>query len=233
MRKKSFFIVTFLVVIVLISSSCTNKVTSSNGNLNINYIPLDITYTQNRGTIEISEYKVKNIGTDNDTTSTVEIGFFMSSDEMIEITDLILGSDLISGLDAGEEYTGSLNLTIPQDTGSGLFYLGMYIDVNDNVNETDETDNDFTGGEIEMVFNPTIHDFGFIVQAPFFRDTYSINVYNYSQTTPIDDVQLLIDGNPVAMSGQDYIWFGEYDLTPGTTYNFDLTINSTLYNFDS
>jgi len=229
-----------LIILLLLSLAdfgCTNKVTTSNGTLNVNYEPLNLIYNQtnqqNRGTLEVSEFSLKNTGTSNDTTSIVEIGFFLSPDISMDLTDIYLGSFYIDGLDAGEEYSNSIDLSIPQDIEGGVFYFGMIVDADDSVEETNENDNELTEGEIEIILNPVGYDFALFMQTPFGRDNYMISVQNFDQTTAIDNLVLEIDGNPVSMeSFSDFYWTGEYDLTPGVTYDFNLTINSVNYDFD-
>ena len=104
----------------------------------------------------------------------------------------------------------------------------MFVDVNNVVEETNENDNELIGGEIEIIMDPSVYDFAFIVVAPFFRDVYQILVTNWDYENPLTNVQLNVNGNPVIITDG----WGEYDFTAGLTYNFDLAINRVVYDFD-
>jgi len=83
-------------------------------------------------------------------------------------------------------------------------------------------------GNGDGILNPQDYDFGLIVYDLGFRNTYEIEVTNWDWENPITDVQLNINGNPVTIQSG----LGEYDFTPGQTYNFDLTIGRAVYDFD-
>ncbi|MBC8384362.1 MAG: hypothetical protein H8E57_02450 [Candidatus Cloacimonetes bacterium] len=88
------------------------------------------------------------------------------------------------------------------------------------------------GNNSGTLLDPTTSEYALWVNRLVGRDGYSISVFNYGTAVYPTDVQLSIDGNAVMMTDETYVWIGPYDLTPGTTYGFDVTIDGTSYDFN-
>ena len=70
-----------------------------------------------------------------------KVGFYLSVDEIITTTDILLGQRVITTLLAGESDPAITNLTITVGMPLGACFLGAIADIDDEVVETDETDN--------------------------------------------------------------------------------------------
>ena len=70
-----------------------------------------------------------------------KVRFYLSANEIITTTDTLLDQRIITGLVAGASDFAITNLTITAGIPLGGYYLGAIADANDEVVETDETDN--------------------------------------------------------------------------------------------
>ncbi|MCH2050145.1 MAG: pre-peptidase C-terminal domain-containing protein, partial [Trichodesmium sp. ALOHA_ZT_67] len=90
-------------------------------------------------------YQVNNIG--NTKADAFEVGFYLSKDEGIDKGDFLLGTAKVKSL-SGDQNTKKLakQLTLPESgdnfwQGSGDYYLGMMVDVQDAIVENNELNN--------------------------------------------------------------------------------------------
>jgi subtilase family serine protease len=102
-----------------------------------------------------ANFQIKNAGT-TDTNAAFTVAFYISTDSQIDASDKLLGTYDItdfSSLTANGGHTGTLtkNLTLPPIgdpfwTGlTGNYYIGMLIDSNNTIIETNETNNSSVG----------------------------------------------------------------------------------------
>ena len=77
-------------------------------------------------------------------TGTISNGFYLSTDTIIRNSDIFLAgnSNTNDVLEAGEEFNwGAPDLTIPAGTAPGDYYIGILVDDDSLVHESDETNN--------------------------------------------------------------------------------------------
>ena len=95
-------------------------------------------------------YELEN-GGDSDSGS-FQVDFYISTDEDIGTEDKYLGTESISNLSTGGS-TGSMtkNLRLPSgfSEGDGTYYVGMIVDSQDAVSESDESNNSNQGASID------------------------------------------------------------------------------------
>jgi subtilase family serine protease len=87
--------------------------------------------------IDVSD-TVQNIGGDADATVT---HIYLSSDNMIDASDTLLGSRDVPALAAGANSTGSTTVAIPESLSAGTWYIIAKADGDDAVLEISETNN--------------------------------------------------------------------------------------------
>lgn len=92
------------------------------------------------GTVTLSSWKVKNQGTA--VAGSFQNGFYLSTTSNITAADIYLGHNSNSSLAPGEEYTWvARTLTIPAGTAPGTYYIGILVDRNNTVAESNENNN--------------------------------------------------------------------------------------------
>lgn len=106
-------------------------------------------------------------GGDIDVTSTLSnqgdasaassrLGYYLSTDDTITLADQAIGTwgcD-IPGLAVGEAYDNcTVAITLPSDIASGTYYLGAYADRNEEVTESDETNNGLAAANTITISN--------------------------------------------------------------------------------
>ena len=69
------------------------------------------------------------------------IDLFLSSNPTIDTTDTHLGAATITSIGASSTISDTLDVTIPSNIGSGCWYYGIIVDMNDVVVELNENDN--------------------------------------------------------------------------------------------
>lgn len=108
-----------------------NLYCQSNGSLNVN-----------TNAISIANYQVGNNGTGSAVAST--LGYYLSSNTTISTSDYLAGTDYVTALGSSGVSTESITITpsnintMPPD---GSYYVGMYIDYQNVVAESNESDN--------------------------------------------------------------------------------------------
>ena len=98
-----------------------------------------VTVSGNR--ITINQVKVKNVSKSTPSEFTF-IGYYLSADTKITEGDIYLGYDYIPSLSAGGESTENATFDLSQfNLGNGNYYLGIKVDINDSILETNEANN--------------------------------------------------------------------------------------------
>jgi CARDB protein/matrixin len=91
-----------------------------------------------RGSSATIELTVHNLGTG---TQSFNIGFYLSTNDIISTADRLLGTNTGAWLTAGASITGSRTLTIPSDVTPGRYWLGTIVDHDEQVGEAHEGNN--------------------------------------------------------------------------------------------
>lgn len=97
------------------------------------------------------EYQLQNTGPGKAAASTAK--FYLSTNSTISTADYLLGSATVNSLAAGASTAiATKSLTLPSATntywdtiGDGTYYIGMIVDANNSVSETNEANNSNTG----------------------------------------------------------------------------------------
>ena len=107
----------------------------------------------NPGDVVSIEWVVENHGT---TGVTYNVRFYLSTNDSITIHDTVLGSNNGATISDGRSATFTKNLTIPSDTHSGTYWIGVIVDYDDNVSETNESNNALAQPRSIVVSCPTL-----------------------------------------------------------------------------
>jgi hypothetical protein len=92
----------------------------------------------NTGQTISMEWTQENHGTQ---TATFDIGFYLSTNSTISTGDTLLATNSGAWLTREWVLTGSRNVTIPSNTREGTYWLGVYLDYNAKVTESNEGNN--------------------------------------------------------------------------------------------
>lgn len=79
------------------------------------------------------------------------LAIYLSTDTVIEATDILLGTRYIDRLDPGAVSTDNTLVTVPANLAAGTYYLGAVVDSSNSVKESNESNNAFTGNAFEIV----------------------------------------------------------------------------------
>ena len=71
----------------------------------------------------------------------VPVDIFLSADQTVTNQDVYIGSKTIASLASGATWSDTLALTVPSNLGSGCWYWGVLVDINNAIQELDETNN--------------------------------------------------------------------------------------------
>ncbi len=114
---------------------------------------------------------VENLGTVN--AGSFIIGIHLSPDPTITSTDLMIGVRAIPELGAGEQSMAVGPITIPLSTPAGSWYIGTVVDVQGDIEETDEFDNTAVATQLLEITTPPLPDLG-VDQISFSGDTVDV-----------------------------------------------------------
>jgi hypothetical protein len=93
------------------------------------------------GTVTLSAWTVKNQGTVS-TGGSFFTGYYLSTDAAITVGDTYLSQSSTSTMAAGASFPwGGPTLTIPANTPAGTYYIGILVDKDNAIAESDETNN--------------------------------------------------------------------------------------------
>jgi len=101
-------------------------------------------------------FGIQNVGTSN--SGAFNVGFYLSKDASITSSDYFLSSSSISSLGAGATTNLFQNLTLANAdnsfwNGQGTYYVGMIIDYQNSITETDESNNTRYDSSLISSFN--------------------------------------------------------------------------------
>ena len=72
----------------------------------------------------------------NSTSSSIRLGFYLSSDAVINFNDLLIGTcNFPSGISTAQSGSCTAALNVPAGIGAGTYFLGAIVD--DSMNEAD------------------------------------------------------------------------------------------------
>jgi subtilase family serine protease len=117
--------------ITVTGSAANLKVQSGSTNLAVNGTTIDINFI------------VGNDGTDTSANSVV--GYYLSTDASITTSDYLIGTDNVGALAVGNTSTESITIDISSfgNIPTGNYYIGLLIDHQNTVSETNENDNQY------------------------------------------------------------------------------------------
>ncbi len=108
------------------------------------------------GTVSLSPWTVKNEGTAE--TGPFSNGFYLSIDPVITSADIYLDGNNNTNLVPGAQFTwGSPTLTIPPGTPPGIYYIGILVDRNNNVPESNKNNN-YVAAMITVSASSSVYD---------------------------------------------------------------------------
>jgi subtilase family serine protease len=84
---------------------------------------------------------VQNVGTGMPVGQTPKVAFYLSTDNVLDGADVLLGSLSIPSLAAAATFTGSLTVAIPAGTAAGTYSVLARADAGGSVTEARETNN--------------------------------------------------------------------------------------------
>lgn len=105
------------------------------------------------GTVQVS-VSVANQGVV--TANDVPVDIFLSADQTITNSDVYVGSKTIASLGAGATWSDTLSLTVPSNLGSGCWYWGVLVDINNAILELDESNNALANSQQFCVQQPNL-----------------------------------------------------------------------------
>lgn len=132
------------------------------------------------------DYTLRNDGTGS--SDSVGVSFYLSSDSTITTADTLLGSTTATSFGAGTTQSGTFSFTVPS-VESGNYSVGMIIDPDSAITESDETDNTASTSALISSLQPNLIGAGFnatpepITTGETMSISYSIN--NSGNTTSL------------------------------------------------
>jgi CARDB len=103
------------------------------------------------GSVTLSGWTVKNQG--NAASGDIYNGFYLSQDSIITASDTYLDGNQNTSLGPGEAFNwGGPTLTIPQSTGPGIYFIGILVDSNNSIAESNESNN-YVSVQINVEYN--------------------------------------------------------------------------------
>ena len=192
------------------------------------------------GTIGLSPWTVKNEGATD--TGPFANGFYLSTDSIITSADTYLDGNNNENLTAGAQYNwGGPTLTIPSTTTPGNYYIGIFVDRNNIVNESNENNN-YVSTPITVTTSLSLHDLLITTGSPILSSStvmpgetiglspWTLKYEGTSETGPFANGYYL-STDPVIWSTDTYLGGNSNgNLTAGAEYNWDspvLAIPST------
>jgi hypothetical protein len=113
------------------------------------------------GILHLTVFDVQNIGSQN--CGSFSLGAYLSLDNQITSTDIKLKSQTINGIEANGNRVVDLGvLIIPDNTPIGTYYIGIYADDGNNVNEENENNNTLLSSSNLNINSPLNADIKFV-----------------------------------------------------------------------
>ena len=121
------------------------------------------------GTVGLSPWTIKNEGAAE--TGLFSNGFYLSADPIITSDDTYLFEDNNENLTAGGQFNwGGPTLTIPPDTTPGSYYIGILVDWNNVIAESNENNN-YVSSPITVTTPLPLHDLLITTGSPILTST--------------------------------------------------------------
>lgn len=114
--------------------ACSSMRRTGSGTSNVTTSPS----SASRGSSVTIQYTFSNLGT---STVTFNIGFYLSTNSYISTGDTLLGTNTGAWASAGAYGTYTRTLTIPTSISPGTYWLGVIVDYNGAVSESNESNN--------------------------------------------------------------------------------------------
>ncbi|MCB9757972.1 MAG: fibronectin type III domain-containing protein [Candidatus Omnitrophica bacterium] len=117
-------------------------------------------FNSNTGSVIVVNDTIKNIGNGN--SPSVRIAYYLSTDNTITTSDILLGTRIVPFLNAGASNSHSNVLPIAEDFVLGSYYLGAIADYDNAIDETDESNNTLVGNSVDIrpgadLYMPTLN----------------------------------------------------------------------------
>lgn len=109
-------------------------------NLVVSSASSNVGSTASAGDVVDLTHEIRNSG--DLAAGTFRVGLYLSSDDTIDAADTLLSSRLITELGAGSSDSLTSAVQIPAGTAAGTWFLGVLVDDQDAVTESNESDND-------------------------------------------------------------------------------------------
>ena len=133
----------------ILESDITNNNLLSTTPMNVLVIP-DLTVTAvsgDAGAVVGGSTVVNNTAQSaNAASSNVQVAFYLSTDQVITTSDILLGSRTIASLAADTPDSAATTVTIPAGTVQGVYYLGAIVDGANSIPESNDTNNSLAAG---------------------------------------------------------------------------------------
>ena len=123
-----------------LSDDATFMTSSSSTDIDLQWKTLSVlSFDWEVGSSITADLMVKNNGTSSSPSH--ESQLFLSSDNIIESSDVVLGSQIsFPAISAGDSITVASNFTVPA-IASGIYYFGAIVDINNSIIESNESNN--------------------------------------------------------------------------------------------
>ena len=93
--------------------------------------------------------RIKNDG--DSSSGSFRWGLYLSTDTTITTSDLLLDDWSQSSISSGSTRSSTKTVTIPSSITGGYYYVGMIVDINSQVSESDENNNDdYDSGRVHV-----------------------------------------------------------------------------------
>ena len=93
--------------------------------------------------------RIKNDG--DSSSGSFRWGLYLSTDTTITTSDLLLDDWSQSSISSGSTRSSTKSVTIPSSITGGYYYVGMIVDINNQVSESDENNNDdYDSGRVHV-----------------------------------------------------------------------------------
>jgi subtilase family serine protease len=186
------------------------------------------------GTVGLSPWTVKNEGAGE--TGSFANGFYLSGDAVIMSTDTYLAGNNNNSLTAGAQFNwGGPTLTIPPGTPPGNYYIGILIDRNNAVNESNENNN-YVSVPITVTAPLSLHDLLITTGSPIVTSStvkagetvglspWTVKYEGTAETGPFAN-GFYLSADPVIWSTDTYLGGNSNgNLTAGAQFNWDSPI---------
>ena len=166
--------------------------------------------------------------------TSVRVAFYLSTDATITTGDLLLG-DTLAAIAPGQTVQVGYAATLPRTQSSGTYYLGAFVDSDNRIAETSETNNTRAGSAIAITALPDLSVTS--VAGPpsaTFGDTIELRAtVSASAATPgtaSANLVFYLSSDATITTADTYLTSVAVVLAPGETieYRGDYTVSGTL-----